>query len=298
MSLAQSAPDAPAWFDAALDQVAEVAEVPVEDVAISYRSWGRATDGGGENGIVLIHGGAAHARWWDHLAPMLAGNRRVVALDLSGHGDSGHRPAYTLAGWAREVMAVAAASFAGPPIVIGHSMGGMVALHVAAEFGSQLAGTVVIDTPVRSLTPEEAASRSQLAFSPRAVYATRAEVVRRFRVIPDQPTLPYIFEHIAETSVRKEEDGWTWKFDPQLFAREPISPDLLTRFDCRMAVFRAEHGIVPPDMGQMIFDRLGRVAPLIEIPAAGHHVMLDEPLALMTGLRTLLADWEHSTVRQ
>ena len=41
-------------------------------------------------------------------------------------------------------------------------------------------------------------------------------------------------------------------------------------------------------------DRLGRVAPVIEIPTAGHHVMLDQPIALVTALRTLLSDWDHS----
>jgi pimeloyl-ACP methyl ester carboxylesterase len=48
-------------------------------------------------------------------------------------------------------------------------------------------------------------------------------------------------------------------------------------------------------MGEMIVDRMGRVAPLVEIPGAGHHMMVDQPLALVTGLRAMLADWEHST---
>ena len=37
-----------------------------------------------------------------------------------------------------------------------------------------------------------------------------------------------------------------------------------------------------------------RVAPVIEIPVAGHHIMLDQPVALVAALRTLLADWDHS----
>jgi pimeloyl-ACP methyl ester carboxylesterase len=43
-----------------------------------------------------------------------------------------------------------------------------------------------------------------------------------------------------------------------------------------------------------MYDALGRVAPVIEIPEAGHHAMLDQPLILLTALRTLLADWDHS----
>jgi hypothetical protein len=43
-----------------------------------------------------------------------------------------------------------------------------------------------------------------------------------------------------------------------------------------------------------MYELLNRNAPVIEVPAAHHHLMLDQPLALVTGLRTLLADWEHS----
>jgi hypothetical protein len=61
-----------------------------------------------------------------------------------------------------------------------------------------------------------------------------------------------------------------------------------------VALFRAEHGIVSVQMSEVMYDRLGRVAPVIEIPAAGHHIMLDQPVALIAALRTLLSDWDHS----
>jgi pimeloyl-ACP methyl ester carboxylesterase len=47
-----------------------------------------------------------------------------------------------------------------------------------------------------------------------------------------------------------------------------------------------------------MFNLLGRAAPVVEIPQAQHHVMLDQPLALVAALRALLADWEHSTPRR
>jgi pimeloyl-ACP methyl ester carboxylesterase len=295
MTVTENLESAPAWFTLAIAQAAEVREIRVDGTSISYRAWGQPGPDGG--GLVLIHGGAAHAHWWDHLAPMLAVNRPVVALDLSGHGESGRRDVYSLSTWAAEAMAVGRDAFHGPPTIIGHSMGGMVSLAAAPRYGDQLAGVVAIDSPIRDLAPEELAAREHRAFGPRRIYPTRAAVLARFRVVPDQVTLPYIFDHVAQTSVREVEGGWSWKFDPAVFVRTPIKPQSLGRLDCRAAIFRAESGIVPPAMGEMIFDRLGRVAPVIEIPFSEHHVMLDQPIALVTGLRTLLADWEHSIAR-
>jgi pimeloyl-ACP methyl ester carboxylesterase len=281
----------PAWFTAALSTVAERALVSAEGTSIAYRAWGER----GAPGLVLVHGGAAHSRWWDHIAPLLAQGRRVVALDLSGHGDSARRETYSLDVWAREVLAVAAdAGIAGPPIVIGHSMGGFVTLRLASLYGSQITGAVVIDSPVRDLPPEEQAAREHRAFGPLRVYPTREAAIAWFRPVPSQPTLPYITSHVAETSIRAVEGGWTWKFDPRIFGRPQFGFALLTRLDCRVALFRAEHGILSRQMSEVMYDRLGRVAPLIEIPAAGHHVMLDQPIALIAALRTLLSDWDHS----
>ncbi len=244
---------------------------------------------------MLIHGGAAHARWWDHLAPLLTDGRRVVAIDLSGHGDSGHRGHYSLDGWAEETMAVAGSSgLVGPPLIIGHSMGGFVTMAAARRFGADLAGVIAIDSPFRHHTPEEEAAREHRAFGPRRLYPTREAALARFRVVPDQETIGYIFDHVADTSVREVEGGWTWKFDPLIFVRAGSTPETLRRMRCRVAIFRSEYGMVTDDMDEMIFDRLGRVAPTIDIPGAGHHVMMDQPLALVTGIRTLLADWEHS----
>jgi pimeloyl-ACP methyl ester carboxylesterase len=282
----------PEWFLTAIGTPAKLGSVDVEGASITYRTYGDRDD----RGIVLVHGGAAHARWWDHIAPLLAAGHMVVALDLSGHGDSGRREAYSLDLWAHEVLAVAAdTGFTAPPTVIGHSMGGFVTLRAASLYGSRMAGAVAVDSPVRDITPEERAARERSAFGPLRVYPSAEAAIAKFHPIPNQPTLPYVAAHVASTSIREVSGGWSWKFDPRIFARHQLTPGLLTRLDCRVALFRAEHGIVSPQMGEMMYDRLGRLAPVIEIPAAAHHVMLDYPIALVTGIRTLLSDWDHST---
>ena len=284
--------DAPGWFTQALAAPVDLGIVDVDGVPIHYRAWGKAGDAGG---IVLVHGGAAHSRWWDHVAPFLASSRRVVALDLSGHGDSGRREEYRMASWADEVLAAAAHGGAGPdPLVIGHSMGGMVAITAARLRGAEMAGAVAIDTPFWEDQPEEQAAGAQQAFGPLRQYPDREAALERFKLIPEQDgNLPAVYAHIAETSLRAVDGKWTWKFDPNVF-RGRARPVPLELPQCRVAVFRAEYGLVPVDMGERIAERLGRVVPVVEIPTAAHHVMIDQPLALVTGLRTLLEDWTHS----
>jgi pimeloyl-ACP methyl ester carboxylesterase len=283
------AAEPPSWFTTALATVPDYGTTVVEGTTIAYRAWGERT----EQGIVLLHGGAAHSGWWDHIGPLLARSRRVVALDLSGHGDSEHRDIYSLDLWAHEALAAAHdAGISGPLTVIGHSMGGFVTLRAASLFASAIAGAVLIDSAVRDITLEERAARERRAFGPLRRYPTREAAVARFHPVPDQPTLPYITAHVAASSARRVTGGWSWKFDPRIFARPHFAPQSLTRLDCRVAVLRGEHGMVSQQIGKMMYDRLGR-APVIEIPAAGHHIMLDQPIALVTAIRTLFSEWDH-----
>ena len=153
----------------------------------------------------------------------------------------------------------------------------------AAQFGN-----------LYSETSDEQAANAQRAFGPLRVYSTREEALKRFKLIPPQDgNIPAVHDHVAATSIRENAEGWSWKFDPKIFSGRP-RPVPLTLPQCRVAVFRAEHGLVPVDMGELIAERLGRVVPVIEIPLAAHHVMIDQPLPLITGLRTLLEDWTHS----
>ncbi len=290
--------DAPRWFREALDTPCEDRTVEVDGCPIHYLSWGDPQ----RPGLVLVHGGAAHAHWWSFVAPQLTHNYHVVALDLSGHGDSGRRREYPRETWAREVMAVADdAGFVGPPILVGHSMGGFVCIVTASLYGERLAGAILVDSPVRRPDPEAEEGARGKSFRNPKVYPDPESALRRFRLVPDQPCEnTYILDHIARTSLHRVEAGWTWKFDPMIFRR--VTPraahEILPKVRCRVALFRAEHGLVTPDIGDYMYELLHRNAPVIEIPDAHHHLMLDQPLAFVTGVRAILADCEHSVPRK
>lgn len=287
--------DAPRWFQKALAQAPDDCRIAVRGCEIHYLRWGTA----GKPGLLFVHGGAAHAHWWSFIAPLFTSEYRVAAIDLSGHGDSGRRDAYPREVWAEEVVAVAAdAGFDGPPIVIGHSMGGFVTIATAAMFGEKLAGAVVLDSPVRRPDPEVEEGTHGRSFRNPKLYPSIDEAMKHFRTVPDQPSsLPFLLDYVGRKSLAAVEGGFTWKFDPAIFRRESprASHELLAEVSCRIALFRAENGLVTPDIGATMYELLGRNAPVIEIPEAYHHIMLDQPLLLVTGLRTLLADWEHST---
>ena len=285
---------APAWFRRALALRPEDCEVKVEGARIHYLAWGER----GRPGLVFVHGGGAHAHWWSCIAPQFLPDYRAVALDLSGHGDSDWRSGYSPELWAREVVAVGGdAGFDGPPIVIGHSLGGFITMAAVALHGEHFAGAVVLDSAVRRPDPEAEEGARGNAFRNPKTYPDVETALQHFRTVPDQPSsLPFVMDYVGRHSLKRTEAGVTWKFDRRALGN--LTPraarDFLQHVQCRIALFGAENGLLTPDIGEYMYECLGRNAPVIVIPEAYHHVMLDQPLLLVTGLRTLLADWEHS----
>ena len=289
--------DAPEWFVRALGVPFTDQRVEVGGASIHYLAWGPP----GRRGLVFVHGGGAHAHWWTHIAATFATEFRVLALDLSGHGDSDHREQYTIEQWTEEVCAVAdAGGIEGRPVVVGHSMGGFVTIATAALHADHFTGVIICDSPVTEPDPEVESFRLKQAFGQPRTYASAEEARARFRTVPPQHHyLDHVMDHVAARSMREVDGGVQWKFDRRIFEQfaggmRGIARPYLSQVRCRLALLRSEHGLVTPDIGASMYEALGRVAPVIELPEAGHHAMLDQPLVLLTALRTLLADWDHS----
>lgn len=291
-----SVPVTPAWFADAVADLPRRRSVLVDGCAINYLAWGDAA----RPPLVLVHGGLAHAQWWSPLAPLLARHYHVVAPDLSGHGDSGRRSAYSLEAWAADVMAVCGEACGGSaPVLVGHSLGGQIGIVAGARYGRELAGVVIVDAPVTRPDPE---SRPSQQVMPLTVYPDLASAMARFRLIPEQPCdNGFFLEYIARHSLRAVEGGWSWKFDPRIMAREmPVTLERdLAAMACRVAMLRGEMSvIVPPEIGDHMYELLERSAPLVDIAQAHHHLTVDQPLAFLAALRAILAGWEHSLPRQ
>ncbi|WP_111511518.1 alpha/beta fold hydrolase [Mycobacterium kyogaense] len=286
----------PTWFVAALGNAPSHSTVDVDGYSIHLRSWGDPA----LPTLVLVHGGGAHSGWWDHIAPLFADTHHVVAPDLSGHGDSDRRREYSIWTWAEEVLAAGTALNANAfPTVVGHSMGGWVTAAAATRHGAEMAGIAVIDTPLQEHLPDD--SHPPRNVHPPRGYYDRADLLARFRLIPPQTdALPFVTNHIAEGSICERDGRWYWKFDPDIFTAAEVEfstsetdslERLLAGLQCRAAYMRCEHGVVPTTMSTHIKSVMQLRGPFIELPAAGHHPMIDQPLALVAALRAVLEIW-------
>ena len=294
-------PVAPAWFDAALAQAPERTHLEVEGAEIEVLTWGER----GMPGILLLHGLTAHADWWSFIAPLLAQGRRVVAFSLSGMGRSGWRDAYSLDQHAREAIAVAEATglfdSAVPPILIGHSFGSFATRIVARTIGAQLGGVVLVDGALAAGESDKDYSEVPVRGHRHRVYPTLEQAIARFRFEPVQTCdNPYILDFLARTSlgltpVDRGGDGWSWRFDPDLRAkhRPTTNAELLAPVTCRVAYLFGERSKLMTNARLDLIRRHAPVAaPWIVIPDAGHHIMVDQPLALIGALRSLLETWQ------
>jgi pimeloyl-ACP methyl ester carboxylesterase len=101
-----------------------------------------------ESALVLIHGYTASANWWERDARILAPTRRVIRVDLLGHGAS-EKPkrGYGMEQQARRVLSAVRGLGVRRALVVGHSMGGVVAVAAAEADRALVRGVMVLDTP-------------------------------------------------------------------------------------------------------------------------------------------------------
>lgn len=287
-------PEAPSWFRQALAQLPEERFVTVDGARIEALSWGPV----GAPGLLFIHGNLAHARWWSFIAPFLAKTHRVTALSLSGMGRSDHRPAYSLEQFGREAMAVAEATglfeSSTRPVIVGHSAGAGPTALLSDVHGDRLAGIVILDSGIRppAMMPPQPPPRDSSR-----VYATIEDALASYRFTPPQKSDQlYIVDWIARHALKKVEDGWSWRFDPRMFSQVRASEAWhhLLGARCPIVFINGERSLLtPPERVAFVRSAVPAGTVFVTVPEAAHHLMVDQPLAVVTAIRAVLAQWGH-----
>ena len=289
----------PGWFSRALESPYANRTVEVGGVPIHYLYWA-GDNGDRKPGLIFVHGNGAHAHWWTFLAPFFLTDYRVAAIDLSGAGDSGYRAHYTPEQFAEEVISVAAdAEFGNDTIVVGHSFGGFITLWTGLRYRERLEGIVLVDSAVRPPDFKWERDPRRSPIKPKRYYDTFEEAHGRFRLMPPQDcSNKFILDYIGTHSLKETDEGWTWKFDDKMFQKFDFGENMheeLAKLKCRVGVIYGEDSyLFSQDIADYMFKVLDESVPFVGIPEAQHHLFLDQPLAFVSALRTLLAEWRHS----
>ncbi len=264
----------------------------VNGITLHYLDWGPAD----APPVVLLHGITGHARVWDHLAARLVPGRRVLALDQRGHGDSDPAPDddYRVGTMADDVAAFVGSLRIDRFALLGHSMGGRIAIKYAADHAARLERLVIVDIgPDINLAGLERV-RDMMAQSPERIESEdwAVEYIRRANPLQD---LDMLRERVRHGLKRLPDGELTWKYAKGLrdMMREGRrdAVDLwepLPRIPCPTLVVRgAESDILSAEVAKKMTERLpdGRV---VEIAGAGHTVPADRPEEFVRQIRAFL----------
>lgn len=293
-------PPAPQWFDDAIAMEPERTVTDVRGAAIETLAWGER----GKPGLLFLHGNGACADWWSFIAPHFAETHRIAAFSMSGMGGSGWRDRYSYDLYVDEAFAVAEATglfaSATKPVIIGHSFGAFITSGIVGRAGASIGGAILLDGPFLGSAARKRQREMRGPPRPKRVYDTLAQALSRFRFAPDQDCENlFIADWIARASIRAfrrgdDSIGHTWKFDENRFTGflhgSPAND--LSAAQCPIAVIGgARSGFVTEKRMYELAPYLPKGSPLVVIPDSDHHIMADQPLALVAAIRMQLANW-------
>ncbi|MEE6258125.1 alpha/beta fold hydrolase [Plantactinospora sonchi] len=246
----------------------------------------RLHGGGGEGGasvgrpvLLLLHGMGATGDVWSAWSELLAARwpGRWLAPDLPGHGGSAPLDEYSF-----DSLAAGLAEMLDPDdrvVVLGHSLGGVVGLALAARLGADNHARIeaVLGLGVKvAWTPDELAKAAALAGRPVAWYDSRDEAARRHLRVSGLAGLLTADDSRVDAGIRTDGGRWRLAMDPRCFGvGEPAMADRLARVRVPVLLARGEHD---PMVGDADLARLG--VPVRTLAGLGHNAHVEDPTAV------------------
>lgn len=263
---------------------ARAATLEIGGIEIAYRRTGRA----GAPAVIVLHGVMGHHREWDLLVDTLAADHEVVVVDQRGHGASGWAPTYDIVSLVSDVEEVALRLGLHRVSVVGHSLGGLVGLGLAAKRPDLVESLAVLDVGPGSLSTEFGQAIPDIvATLGRTTYTSVDDAVAEW-LAANPLARPDLMANYVEHALRDAGDGrLAWTFDGDGLARlvshglvPEVLWDLVDGVTCPTLVVRGSLSeVLEAREAQRLVERLadGR---LEEIAGAGHDLGVEQPEAV------------------
>ena len=239
--------------------------------------------------LVALHGWLDNCASFFPLLPFLTKHFQVYCLDLIGHGFSDHLPkssSYHMLGYGQQMIEFLKI-FPEPVHLLGHSLGGGVAMVICGTIPSKIASLMLIESvgPF-SYDPKETLSRfrnyvsrySQKLGTQTRVYETIEDAVK-VRTAQSKLELSYS-ELICKRGMKKIPMGYTWNSDPRLFLPAPCSLSeeemgvFVENISCPVGLIKGSNGF----NFEKYADRMTRIKNLKQATVpGGHHVHMEQP---------------------
>lgn len=243
---------------------------------LHYLDWG-----GDGPPVVLLHGLSGRATGWSGVAERLREEHRVVVPDLRGHGDSGQPDGpYTGEAFTADLIALLDHLRWPQADLVGHSLGGRIALCAAAWYPTRV-GRIVVEEGHPAAMPGAGKAWEQNPMLRRS-FASRQEALERLRAERGETSGRWWGQNLVE--VPEKGTGWAFSAEAMVAtARDFLEADqwdILDRVRCPVLLLRGEHG--DPGFAELMTamaERLpGHPTPVI-LSGASHWVHHDSPEA-------------------
>lgn len=239
--------------------------------------------------ILILHGLFGMSDNWASIAAQLADRHRVVLADLRNHGRSPHDEEMTLDLMTDDVLDLMDDQLLEKPVVMGHSMGGKVAMNLALKFSSRVHALIVVDIGPRAYPPQHGFILDALEKVPLSDISRRQDAEE---ILARQSLPPAIRQFLLKSLARDEEGRFFWRFNLRAI-RQNLSeigkgtPDNLQYSGPTLFVKGEKSDYITDEDGALIA-RIFPRASLAVIPQAGHWVHAENPEAFLNAVRRFL----------
>lgn len=239
--------------------------------------------------LLMLHGLFGMSDNLHHICKALSDRARVHALDLRNHGRSPHGPVMTYEVMAQDVVDFMDVQGIPAAVVMGHSMGGKVAMEMALRHPAYAAGLVVVDIAPRGYPPHHEDVFAAFESIPLEQCSTRkeAEDAMRARVSKNSTAL-----FLLKNLTRDDEGRFRWKANiPAIraaYAEINRAIDADAPYEGPALFVRGGQADYIVDADRPDILRLFPRATIETIHGAGHWVHVDEPETLVALVRRFM----------